>query len=92
VKLQVLLLSQHRNPEGLAKVRKASAVLGIRPTAQGEATISADVDEQTYKSIFGEYLSTQDVSFQSGSLPIPESLKEYVQSISIAPLHIYMDR
>jgi hypothetical protein len=92
VKLQVLLLSQHRNPEGLAKVRQASAVLGIRPTAQGEATISADVDEQTYKSIFGEYLSTQDVSFQSGSLPIPESLKEYVQSISIAPLHIYMDR
>jgi hypothetical protein len=92
VKLQVLLHSQHRNPDGLAKVKQASAALGIRPTAQGEATISADVDEHTYKAIFGEEPATQDTSFERGSLPIPESLKEYVQSISIAPTHIYMDR
>lgn len=92
VKLQVLLHSEHRNPEGLARVRQASAALGIRPTTQGEATISAEVDEQTYKSVFGEDPGTQNVSFGSGSLPIPESLKEYVQSISIAPPHIYMDR
>lgn len=93
MKLQVLLHPQQRNPSGVENAKRILQSLGIRPTAAGAASISAEVDAEKFQSVFGipppESLPADAVSAQS--LSVPEQLKDYVESISIAPRHIYMN-
>ncbi len=93
MKLQVLLHPQQRNPSGVENAKQILQSLGIRPTATGAASISAEVDDEKFQSIFGipppEGSSAGAVSTET--LPVPESLKNCVASISIAPRHIYMN-
>jgi hypothetical protein len=93
MKLQMLLHPHHRNSEGIAKAKRISETLGIRPTAEGQASISADVDEEKYTSLFGAEAPIQPPAgpMAAESLTVPEPLQEYVQSISIAPPHLYMN-
>ena len=85
LRLQILLRKPYRNPEGVEKTRAALKSLGMEPTTSGAASLAATVDEKTAESVFGS-------SPQSGEvLPISSSLAEYVESISVAPRHIYME-
>jgi len=94
MKLQLLLHPDRRSPDAIAEVRKVAQSLGITPTTEGAATISADVDPNTFQTLFGmppdENLFSDPV--KSLPLPVPESLRSHVQSISVAPIHIYMKK
>ena len=89
MKLQILLRKDKRTPEGVAAVRRILESLGITPSASGSATVSATVESGRLETIFGQ--TGPVAQFQTDTLPIPESLKEYVESISVAPRHIYME-
>jgi hypothetical protein len=92
MKLQLLLHPHQRNCDAVATTKKISTSLGIHPTAEGAATISADVDEDTFQSLFGipPEENSSNTSAAKESLSVPDPLKEYVQSISVAPHHLYM--
>jgi hypothetical protein len=94
LRLQLLLHPDRRTPEAVAAVKQILGSLGIVPTAAGAATISAEVDANTFQTLFGE--SPDESRFadpaKSKALPIPEPLKNYVQSITVAPRHIYMNK
>ena len=83
-KVQILLREPWRNKEGVAVVRKIAESLGIEPTASGVATVSGRIGRGAFESLFGMGAET------APALPIPELLREYVESITIAPPHIYM--
>ncbi len=89
VKLQILLRKDMRTPEGVAAVRRILESLGITPSASGTATVSAGVEADQLEAIFGPVAPV--IQFQADTLPVPESLTEYVESISVAPRHIYME-
>lgn len=94
IKLQVLLHKPRRNPEGIAKVQSLMQSLGITTTASGAATVSAEIDPTSVESVFGTRLSADEKqSFAKGAtetleFPVPESLREFVESITVAPRHI----
>ena len=75
-------------------VKKIAQGLGIVPTAEGTASISAETDAATFQSLFGT--APDDGLFAnpatSPTLPVPEPLREHVESISVAPRHVYMNR
>jgi hypothetical protein len=92
MKLQLLLHPHQRTPDGIASAKRLSSSLGIHPTAEGAATISAEVDEDTFQSLFKTPPegSSSGTSATKESLAVPDELKDYVQSISVAPHHLYM--
>ena len=94
MKLQLLVRPQYRSPEGIAAVKAKAQTLGIIPTAQGAATISAEADADTFQSLFGTPPNESLFNNPSTSptLPVPEPLKEHVESVSVAPRHVYMNK
>jgi len=80
------------------------AALGITPTAAGAATLSAELDDGRFKDIFGVRTKTTPPSLPaerdfgrsgghvSEDLEVPAALSEYVESISAAPSHIYLEK
>jgi hypothetical protein len=101
IKIQVLLRPEWRTPGGIEEARNALVEAGLRPTVAGLATISAELDQDRFQSLFGT--SATDVPprrpgagdfGQSGGhvsepLQVPRSLERYVESISVAPGHSY---
>jgi hypothetical protein len=83
-------------------VRELLASLGITPTAAGAATLSAELDGGRFRDVFG--ITATDVppslpgkcefgrsgGHVSQDLKVPAVLSEYVESISVAPSHIYL--
>lgn len=89
VKLQVLLRRDQRTPIAVERVRKILQSLGIDPTASGLASVSAAVDMDRFRLIFGS--SSPAASLQAETIPVPDSLKQYVESITVAPPPIRTD-
>jgi hypothetical protein len=101
IKIQILLCKNWRTPEGVAAVRKIAASLGIKETVTGVATVSGEIDHEAFASLFGH--APQDLNLQppgqpgtfagrdSEGLSIPNPLREYVESITIAPPHIHLN-
>jgi hypothetical protein len=105
IRLQILLRTEWRTPQGVERVRSLLAALGITPTAAGAATLSAELDDSRFKDIFGTRAKTTPPSLpaerefgRSGGhvseddLEVPAALSEYVESISAAPSHIYLEK
>ncbi len=102
IKLQLLLRANWRSPQGLDKVREILASLGLTPTAGGLVTISAEVEPEKFKEVFGvtaiettpQPPGAQEFGrsggYNSPELQVPTALSEYVQSISAAPGHTYL--
>ena len=102
IKLQLLLRANWRNPQGLDKVREILASLGLTPTTGGLVTISAEVEPEKFKEVFGvtaietapQPPGAQEFGrsggYTSAELQVPAALSEYVQSISAAPGHTYL--
>jgi hypothetical protein len=102
IKLQILLRRQYRTPEAADQVRKILLSLGLTPTAVGLATLSADAEPSRFESLFG--VKTTEIlprppgktdfgasgGHVSPDLPVPATLQPYVESISAAPPHTYL--
>lgn len=100
VKLQILLRQPWRTADGVERVRTLASALGIKPTAEGRATISGELGEQAFEAMFHTSLqkvspqppSTADFGRSGGyvadDLPIPDELKEYIESITVAPPYV----
>jgi len=83
-------------------IKKIAESLGIKPTTSGSATLSGEIEPQAFESLFAE--KVRKVTSQppgngncgtpggdgSGLLVIPEPLREYVESITVAPRYILM--
>jgi hypothetical protein len=101
IKIQVLLRPEWRTPGGIAEARNALVEAGLRPTAAGLATISAELDQDGFRSLFGTSATevpprgpgAADFGRSGGHvsepLKVPPSLERYVASISVAPGHSY---
>jgi len=89
VKLQLLLLPESRTPDGIQEVKRALASLGVATTGQGSVTISAEVNLDQFERLFG--LAATDQELPNKDLVVPSALQHHVQSISVAPQHIYMN-
>jgi hypothetical protein len=102
IKLQLLLRREWRNSQGVDKVRGLLASLGITPTIGGVAAISAEVEPEKFKDLFGvtatetppQSPGERDFGRSGGNvspdLKVPAALSDYVESISAAPGHIYL--
>ena len=101
IKLQILLRGEWRTAAGIEEVRKLLASLGLKPTASGLATISAEAEPAHFESLFRVKASelappTPGGSFgisgapASADLAVPQQLAKYVASISAAPTHTYL--
>jgi hypothetical protein len=76
--------------------------VGLTPTASGLATISAEVTPEHFESLFG--VAAREIALRSPSkrdfgrsgghtsakLTVPPPLAQYVESISAAPPHLYL--
>jgi|SRR5678809_1298337 hypothetical protein len=91
IPLQILLRKPWRTREGVAEARAVCTRLGIEPTASGAVTLSGRITPAIFQSLFS--ISAENAAAPTTAtrpLPIPQELQEYVESITIAPPHIYM--
>jgi hypothetical protein len=96
IKIQVLLRGPWRTAEGVERARALMAELGMKPTAEGRATISAEMSRDEFATLFQR--SVEEIAPQapsdrdfgrsgghvSGELQVPEPLREYVENITVA--------
>jgi hypothetical protein len=97
-----LLRQPWRTVEGIKRVRELAASLGIKPTAEGLATLSAEMSLEDFAAVFErepqkvKSRPPKDKDFGRtggyicGELPIPQLLLEYVDSITIASPYLRM--
>lgn len=101
-KLQILLHKRWRTPQGIGTVKKIAESLGIKITASGTATLSGEIESQAFESLFGEKVKEvgprppgkRGFRTPGGAVPdllvIPDSLRECVESITVAPRYMFM--
>jgi hypothetical protein len=101
IKIQLLIRREWRTATGVEEAREAVARAGVTPTAVGLATISAEVDEDQFLSLFGTSAreappqppGPRDFGRSAGHvsepLTVPSSLERYIEAISVAPGHTY---
>lgn len=104
VKLQILLRKEWRTPQGVEEVRNLLVSFGITTTAAGAATLSAELGDSRFRDVFGTTaIDTPPSSPGEGEfgrsgghvsqdLKVPAALSEYVESVSAAPSHIYLEK
>jgi hypothetical protein len=63
VKVSMVLRPECRNSSGVARAVEVATKLGLRVTATGSSTLSAEADENTFERLF-----------QTGVAPVPERL------------------
>ncbi len=89
--VQILLRKPWRTDQGVANVRRIGVSLGIEPTGSGAATVSGRIKGRTFEALFAmQAEAAKAAGLATPALPIPEALKEYVESITVVPPHTYM--
>lgn len=89
IKLQLLL----RHPAGLPGIdpslRARLEGLGLRVTACGRASVSAEADAATAERLFGPLPAVQSgfALLSAPALPVPPELAGDISMITIAPQH-----
>jgi hypothetical protein len=97
-RLQLLVRADRRLPEHMQQAVEVARRLGLAITGRGAASLSARVSHSTYQALFGSG-STAAAAVSSHPsppqdivpLPVPASLSEFIDSITEAPGHLYMD-
>ena len=96
-KIQILLRKDWRSGAGIEKVKEAAESLGMKPTSSGIATLSAEMEPGVFESVFREMPEAvasrppaqNDFGSRggevSGALEVPESMREWVESITVDP-------
>lgn len=77
VRLQLLMRAEHRNERSIRTAMDAARGLGLAPTARGEVTFSARASDAEFERLCGS----------SEEPRVPPELREYVETISVAPRH-----
>jgi hypothetical protein len=104
IKLQILLRREWRTSGGIDEARKALIDAGLTVTNTGLVSISAELDQDRFRSLFDT--SVTEIASQpptdrdfgrsggqaSAPLKIPSSLERYIETISVAPGHIYFEK
>jgi hypothetical protein len=103
IKIQILLRREWQTPDGIEKTRNCLVEAGLRPTAAGRATISAELDPDHFQFLFGTPAkdlprgspAAGDFGRSGGQssepLQVPRSLERYIEAISVAPGHTYLE-
>ncbi|NKK49336.1 hypothetical protein E0H35_30555 [Rhizobium leguminosarum bv. viciae] len=81
-RLQMLLHEHCRTPEARAEAIRAVRDVGMTVTGEGSATLSARMPEAEFEELFSEF------SGGGETLGVPDKLKPFVSSISVAPKHL----
>jgi len=98
INITLLLRKPWRTGEGVARVEKNAASLGLEVTTSGRVSVSAKASPQVFERLFG-FVPTQVAAQPPGNrdfgapggytaereLPIPVELSEYVETISVMP-------
>ena len=92
MKLQLLLRPEARTPEGKAAVRRICESLGIQLTAEGGVTFSANINDDQFSTLFGHAADARAAALTAPPLKVPDQLREFIETISVPPSHIYMGR
>jgi hypothetical protein len=104
IKLQILLRHDWRTSQGVEKAHTALRSLGMTPTVGGLATISAEIEPAKFEEVFGVTVTEtapqppggqefgRSGGYISPDLKVPTALSDYVESISAAPGHIYLQK
>ena len=83
-------------------MRGIAASLGITPTTSGAASVSGEITSEVFETLFGTKVrkvgprppGASDFGSPGGAasnvINVPEVLREYVESITVAPPHIRM--
>jgi hypothetical protein len=77
VRLQMLMLTEHRNAADIQAAMDAAKGLGLAPTGRGEVTFSVRASESEFRRLCGSANEPQ----------VPRELREWVESVSVAPRH-----
>lgn len=99
IRLQVLLRPAYRNATAVRRVQRLLAAQGLTVTGTGTVSLSARASRTTLEQLFKVSLPTSaetegaaPPSADDRSLPLPDALSKYVESVTIAPKHEWMDR
>ncbi len=94
IRLQLVLRAEWRNARGVAKVRGLLRSLGFEPVGAGRATVSARSDPDAFAEAFGAApVEAADLARDAGAgLSVPDALRPFVESITVAPAHQYFGR
>jgi hypothetical protein len=90
VKLQLLLQKPNRTPEGISAATAAVEALGLHVTGAGTTTLSVEAEPGEILRVFGTPMPSK-IDLNTPPLPVPASLRAHVQSITIAPNHLYFE-
>ena len=95
VKLQILL-KQPADPQELDQIEGLVRKLGAEPTGRGTISLSAVMPRERFEKLFkksfeGASRFAADAT-KAAVLPVPEELREHVESISETPIHIPMKK
>jgi hypothetical protein len=89
VKIQILLKKSWRSAHGIAMVQELARQVGMTITGVGAATISAEVDEALFETLFrvpaSDTMARTPQQHGVDRLKVPESMQEYVESLSVPP-------
>ena len=89
IKLQLLLRQPAPLPEIDPGLRARLEALGLRVTACGRASISADAEPAVAEQLFGPLppLQAGFAPLSAPALPVPPDLADAISLITIAPPH-----
>ena len=98
VPVTLLLVKNHRDPDGVARVQAIATQLGMNVTSAGKTSVCCTVSGSVYKKMFGtkpikideKPAGSFDVGTPSGfaaddSLSVPSELQNLVEIISVEP-------
>ena len=86
IKLQMLLTKDGTSSNLLVDTLKGA---GIHITGKGAVTLSAEIDDKSFASVFDRPVPHVENGFSSSddTLPIPTNLTDLVSQISFTPRH-----
>lgn len=84
-RLQILLHEHCRTGDARAAAKRAAHDVGMAVSGEGSATLSARISETDFEELFSE------LSGGGETLAVPDRLKPFVSSISVAPDHLSFD-
>ena len=92
IKLQLLLNKSSRTELGGRVAREAASLLGMQPTSSGVASFSAEMESNLFAALFGHDAPAELPPSPDDAVPlkVPPALSQHVDSITIAPAHIYL--
>lgn len=81
-RLQILLHEHCRTGQARAEAIRAAHEIGMTVSGEGSASLSARMPEAEFEELFSEF------SGGGETLAVPDKLKPFVSSISVAPKHL----